>query len=444
MNADRLWSRLQALSTFTEPGRPWTRRAFSAEFAAGRAWLAQEFAAAGLEVRTDAGGNLVGRLPGSGSGLAPIVTGSHSDTVPSGGRFDGALGVVAGLEALQSLREAGVRPRHPLEVVDFLAEEPSDHGVSCIGSRAFGGALDADMLALRDPRGETVAESIRRAGGDPQAIDRACRGPGGTAAYVELHIEQGPVLEREGLDIGVVTHIVGIRRYAVTVHGRADHAGTTPMDVRQDALAGAARVVLEARRLADGLQGGDAYVVATVGRLEVHPNAANAVAGRVELTLEVRSDSAAVLERFAPQVLEACAEDFARLRVAHEARLLSRTEPVACDHTVMGAVEEAARALRLSWRRLPSGAGHDAMQVARTGPVGMVFVPCRGGRSHCPEEWLEKEQAAAGAAVLAHALLDLDRSLSPPAVLPPSPIPPARAAAPRAAAVAHPPVKELS
>lgn len=412
INSDRLWQRLLELSNFTDPALPWTRRAFSAEFQNARQWLWRAFEQAGLQVRLDGAGNLVGRREGCVAGLKPLVTGSHSDTVLAGGRFDGVLGVVAGLEVLQSLHEQGVVLRHPVELLDFLGEEPSDHGVSCIGSRAFGGHLDTAMLAQCDAEGESLAHALARAGGRPQALAEACRGPDSIAAFVELHIEQGPVLECEGMDIGVVTHIVGIRRFVITVIGRADHAGTTPMHVRQDALAGASVLVTAAQGLAteSGLPGG--YVVATVGRLALTPNAPNSVPGRVEMTLEVRSNDDAVLGDFMPRLMAQCSGALACLRVRIESVQLTATRPTACSVAVMRAIEKAADRLRLRHRRLPSGAGHDAVHVSATGPVGMVFVPCRGGRSHCPEEWLEPAQAAAGARVLAHTLVGLDRQLS--------------------------------
>ena len=228
LNAERLWSRVETLSRYTLPGQPWTRRAFSPLFDEARAWLRQEFQAAGLATRLDAGGNLVGARAGSDPARKPIVTGSHCDTVLSGGRYDGIIGVLAGIEVAHTLHEHGVALKHPFEVIDFLSEEPSDYGISCVGSRALSGKLDAAMLAARNPEGETLAQAIARVGGDPAALTAPLRPAGGTAAFVELHIEQGPVLEARGLPIGVVTNIVGIRRVQITVEGQPDHAGTTP------------------------------------------------------------------------------------------------------------------------------------------------------------------------------------------------------------------------
>ena len=232
-----------ALAAITDPEKPYTRRSFSPRFLEGRAWLRRRFEEAGLAVRLDAGGNLIGRLEGSLADAKPIVIGSHSDTVPSGGRFDGPAGIIAALEVVRALREQGYKPRHPIEVVDFLAEEPSEYGVSCVGSRAMAGALDDAMLEARNAAGETLAAAIARIGGDPGRLDEARRE--NIAGYLELHIEQGVVLENNGVDLGLVTAIVGIARVEIVFEGAADHAGTTPMALRRDAGLAAARLILD-------------------------------------------------------------------------------------------------------------------------------------------------------------------------------------------------------
>jgi len=411
LNAERLWSRVETLARFTLPDTPWTRRAFSPLFEQARAWLAREFADAGLQVRLDAGGNLVGRRAGRDPARKPIVTGSHCDTVMSGGRFDGIIGVLAGIEVARTLHEHGIELDHPFEVIDFLSEEPSDYGISCVGSRALCGQLDAAMLAARNPQGEALAEGLRRIGGDPAALSAPLRAAGDTAAFVELHIEQGPVLESRQLPIGVVTHIVGIRRVSIAVQGQPDHAGTTPMDIRRDALVGAARLIDAAYRQASRLSGNPDYVVATVGRIEVSPNAANAVPGTATLMLEVRSDSDAVLDSFPETLMAGLADDLAALRLTATATPVSRARPTACSPEVMHAIEAAAGRLGYASMRLPSGAGHDAVYMAPTGPIGMVFIPCLGGRSHCPEEWIEPAQLLDGTRVLYETVRELDRTL---------------------------------
>lgn len=413
LNAQRLWSRVEALSQFTDPEIPWTRRAFSQTFLQSREWLATQFEEAGLSVAVDAAGNLVGRREGRFRGREPIITGSHCDTVMEGGRFDGIIGVLAGIEVAHALRERDILLDHPFEVFDFLSEEPSDYGVSCVGSRGFAGELPRSMQAATNPAGETLADGIRRIGGDPSVLDRPLRGPGSTAAFVELHIEQGPVLELRGIPIGVVTDIVGIRRYKLKVEGQSDHAGTTPMSIRRDALVGAARIVDAVSRKATQMQDGSDYVVATVGYLTLNPNASNAVPGRVEMILEVRSDNNVVLESFADHLMAALHPAIEALGLSLEWSEVSRSTPTSCAPFVIELIEEAASALSYPSLRMPSGAGHDAAYISKTGPAGMIFIPCLNGRSHCPEEWIEPEQLLIGARVLYQTILHLDRRITP-------------------------------
>lgn len=410
INAGRLNARVERLSRFTRADVPWTRRAFSPLFEEARAWLRDEFRAAGLTVSQDAGGNLIGRREGSGRASKPIITGSHCDTVTGGGRFDGIIGVLAGIEVAHTLNEQGIVLAHPFEVIDFLSEEPSDYGISCVGSRAFSGVLDTGMLASTNAEGETLGDALRRIGGDPAALTQPLRAPDSTAAFVELHIEQGPVLEAKHVPIGVVTNIVGIRRVLITVSGQPDHAGTTPMDIRRDALVGAARIIDTTFRMASTMNGAPHYVVATIGRLAMTPNVPNAVPGHVELMLEVRSDSDAVLDRFPEELMARVTDDLAASRLSAAAAHVSRAKPTDCQPLVMDAVERAATALGYASMRLPSGAGHDAVYVAATGPIGMIFIPCLNGRSHCPEEWIEPQQLLDGTRVLYGTVLELDRS----------------------------------
>lgn len=411
IDAQRLWRRIEALSRITDSDHPWTRRSFSPLFKAGREWLAAEFRAAGLDAEIDAGGNLVGRLHGSEPMLKPIVVGSHSDTVPSGGRFDGMLGIVAALEVAQQLVEDGEQMRHTLEIYDFLAEEPSEFGLSCIGSRALAGALSDEMLALTRADGITLREALESVGGRPDALATVARRPGDIAAYVELHIEQGRVLESEGVDIGIVTNIVGIHRERISIIGRADHAGATPMHLRSDALVGAARLIDRVYTRAQELALGSEPFVATVGHIEVTPNAANAVPGRADLILEVRSGDEAAITAFGEVLVGELFPSLAELGLTVRSEPVSHVAPTPCAVYVRQTISEAATVLSLSTRELPSGAGHDGVFVARTGPIGMIFVPCRNGRSHAPDEWMEPHQAEAGARVLAETVRRLDRAL---------------------------------
>ena len=412
INIDRLSARIEAISRFTLPDVPWTRRAFTPLFLEARTWLKEEFARAGLVVTQDAALNLIGRREGTKIRAKPLIIGSHCDTVVGGGRFDGILGVLAGLEVAQTLHEQKVQLAHPFELIDFLSEEPSDYGISCVGSRAFSGVLKADMLASCNAEGETLAEAIRRCGGNPEVLTQPLRAPGSSAAYLELHIEQGPVLETRQIPIGVVTDIVGIRRVMITLEGRADHAGTTPMDLRHDALVGAARVIDACYRLASEMNGNPHYVVATIGRIAVTPNAANAVPGKAELTLEVRSNDAAVLAYFPETLVGRVTDSLPGLGVTLSYKALSNALPTPCSPVVMQAIESAADALGYAKLNMTSGAGHDAVYVAPTGPIGMIFIPCRGGRSHCPEEWSDPQAVLDGTRVLYQALLGLDKTLA--------------------------------
>jgi N-carbamoyl-L-amino-acid hydrolase len=392
LDADRLWADVMALAEITDPSRPYTRRSFTPLFLKA--------------------GNLIGRLEGSNPALGVIAIGSHSDTVPAGGRFDGIAGVATGLEIVRALRDAGVQLQHTVEIIDFLAEEPSEYGLSCVGSRGLTGLLDDRMLDLTEPGGEKLRDALRRVGGDPDQLEQAKRDD--ICAFLELHIEQGIVLESQSLDVGVVTSIVGIRRIEVVFQGEADHAGTTPMALRHDALVAAAYTVASVRRLAEQLAAeGSDYFVATVGILTVDPSASNIVPGRCRLIIDARTTDPALTRRFT-EIIDR--ESLAHADAVHVARasftILSDGAPVVCDATLRSALHQGARELGLADTALPSGAGHDAAFMSRICPSAMVFVPCRGGKSHAPEEWADREAIAAGAAVIYQAVRDLDRSLT--------------------------------
>ena len=413
VNAERLWRRVEELGAITDQSKPYTRRPFSALHQQGREWLHGQFQEAGLTVSVDAGGNLIGRRPGEDGSLPRLGSGSHSDTVPAGGRFDGIAGVLTALEVAHAYQDQGVRLRRDFDVIDFLSEEPSDYGLSRVGSRALTGDLSAAMLAYESPAGSTLgstlAEGIAALGGDPAALDRPLLKKGDFAAFVELHIEQGPVLEKESLSIGVVTDIVGITRVDLSFSGQADHAGTTPMDIRRDALVAASRTVSaadeEARKWLDKRE----YVVATVGKLDVEPNGSNVVPGRVDLTLEVRSSSDAVAQSIVEHLCETGQAAADRLGVAFASVPVSFSPAAVCDAGVQKTIEAACRQASTSYKFMASGAGHDAACMSKICPAGMIFIPCLDGRSHCPEEWATKEQLAVGAQTLHDTIKLLDR-----------------------------------
>lgn len=403
---DRLQADLDALAEFHEPsGGPWTRRVFSDAYLSSRAWLTGRMRDAGLNVTRDAAGNLIGVLAGASPAL---VTGSHTDTVADGGRFDGPLGVLAAIEVARCIREGGLELRHELRVVDFLGEEPNEFGMSCVGSRAVAGNLTREHLALHDASGRTLADAIATAGGDPACTDEVAWHSGDVLASVELHIEQGPVLEAAGIPVGIVSGIAGIERLQLTFEGEAGHAGTTPMKARHDALAAAAEAVLAVERIASSGDG-----VGTVGRIDARPGALNVIPGHVDLWAELRHTSGEWLDESRGAVEAGVEAIGARRGVRTTVNALSRTDPVLCSDEVRAAMGEALHRLRLQSLSLPSAAGHDTVQMARLGPVGMLFVPSVGGRSHCPEELTLPEHLEAGTSALLATLLMLDkRSIS--------------------------------
>jgi N-carbamoyl-L-amino-acid hydrolase len=409
--ADRLQADVEALARMTRPDVPYTRRAFSDEDRAARAWVAGEMRAAGLTVTVDAAANVIGRRPGREDGPS-IMTGSHLDTVQAGGRFDGIAGVLAGIEVARCLHAAGHRLARPLEVVNFTCEEPSEFGLSTIGSRAMSGRIGPDAVAaLRDARGQSLGDAIDTVGGRAARLGEARREPGSIARYLELHIEQSASLARAGLPLGVVTAIAAPSRFRVTIRGRQDHAGGTPMAVRKDALVPAAELVVLVERLAREAGRG---MVGTVGALTVHPNMVNIVPGEVELLADFRGIHpgaiAQTLARF-----EAGAAEVARERqVAIDVAPIVREEPLHIDAEMIQHAAAAAESVRVPFARLTSGASHDANHIARLCPIGMLFVACRDGRSHCPEEWAEPDDLAAGARVLLELVLRLDEALAGP------------------------------
>jgi beta-ureidopropionase / N-carbamoyl-L-amino-acid hydrolase len=411
LDADRLWSDVMALAEITDPKNPYTRRSFTPLFLQGRAWLADRFRDAGLAVRVDQAGNLIGRVVGRNSSFGVIAIGSHSDTVPSGGRFDGIAGLIAGLEVARTLRETGTQLLHTLEVIDFLAEEPSDFGLSCVGSRGMSGALQPAMLAMKGPGNEALGEALRRVGGDPDRIEAARRR--NVVAFLELHIEQGKVLESRALDVGIVTSIVGIRRIEITFEGAADHAGTTPMTLRHDALAAAAHTVVTVRNLAERFSAaGTDYFVATVGILDVAPGASNVVPGRCRLVIDIRTTNLALTERFLAEIERESAEHAAAASVVRRPLVtLSDGPPAACDPALRKLLRSAADGLGLKATDIASGAGHDTAFITRICPAAMIFVPCRDGKSHTPEEWADRDAIAAGANVILQTVKALDQSL---------------------------------
>ena len=409
VDAGRIADLIKGLARITEPDRPYTRRAFTPLFLEGRAFLEQRFKAAGLETRIDAAGNLIGRRKGRKPGLGTIMLGSHSDTVPEGGRFDGIAGVAAALEVAQSLGDAGIRLDHDLEVVDFLAEEVSIFGVSCIGSRGLAGLIPDGWLSRT--QGElTLRQGMVDAGGDPSRLAQQKRSD--IRAFLELHIEQGPVLEAERCDIGIVTAIAGITRIEILFEGQADHAGTTPMGRRVDALNAAARLVLAVERLGTEYSQGEGHFTATVGEFSIEPNAANVVPSRARLLIDARAELRPDMERFIAEIEAIAAGIESETGVAIASfKLVSDNFPTPADPLVMRNLEAACDRVGASHRPMASGAGHDTAWLARISKAAMIFIACNDGRSHTADEWAENDDIALGAATLFEAVKQLDVDL---------------------------------
>jgi N-carbamoyl-L-amino-acid hydrolase len=401
---DRLLGQLKELAQFGSNANGGVSRvAYGPADLRARTWVTGLMREAGLTVRVDVAGNLIGRREGQSRGLSPLLFGSHIDSVPDGGNYDGTVGSLSAIEAARVFRERNITTRHPLEVIVFQNEEGG-----LVGSRALSGELLPEHLTRVSASGKTLREGIAAIGGNPDELGRAQRAPGSTAAYLELHIEQGSTLEREARDIGIVTGIVGIGWWDVTVTGFSNHAGTTPMGQRQDALLAAARFIQAVNRIVTAEPGRQ---VGTVGRIEAIPGAPNVIPGEVRLSLEIRDLDAAkiatLFERMrneAQSIAEASGTRFAF------APSFDST-PAPTDGRARGAIATAAADLGLTTMELPSGAGHDAQSIARFAPIGMLFVPSVGGISHSPKEFTRPEDVVNGANVLANAVMALDRAL---------------------------------
>lgn len=408
-STQRLQHDIETMATFIDASQEgWTRRAFSASYAQGRTWLKTQMLELGMEVSYDAAANLIGVIKGECPKLPSIMVGSHTDTVAGGGRFDGIIGVLAGLEIVRIFKETGTVLQHTLEVVDFTAEEPTEFGVSTVGSRGMINGLTREMLERKAGDGYSLQEQLKIAGGEPQQLALQARKTGDIALYLELHIEQGPILEETSNQLGIVTGIVGIHRYCVTVDGTTNHAGTTPMNGRYDALTAACQMIVGLETICK--KDYNQSVVGTVGKLHVVPNAANVIPGRVIFELEVRCIKVSVLEEILVQFRQVITE-FSRSRsVAVRIENLSKSAGIKMEKKIIEVIQQACTSLGNS-KRISSGAGHDANHLALIAPIGMIFIPSVAGRSHCPEEWSSYENVALGTKALVHSITAFDKIL---------------------------------
>ena len=401
VNQQRIERRIQELSEF---GRDATgkgyRVAYSKGDVAARVWLIDLMEKAGLAVSIDYAGNLIGKRNGKNDALKPIAFGSHIDMVPDGGNYDGCVGSIAALEIMEVLKEGEVVTEHPLEMIIFSNEEGA-----VFGSRAMVQAIDPDVLASISHSGLSIEEGIKMIGGN--AADSELRKPGSLAAFLELHIEQGQVLDQENIQIGVVEGIVGFRLWEIEIEGSANHAGTTPMHLRRDALVAASKLIVMINELTTKMEGDQ---VATVGQISITPGAGNVIPGKATLSLEIRDLSIAKIETLIAEIKRGGLE----IEKSTQTNITFRkrdffSDPALMDEQIQTSIAESAKSLGLSYKNMPSGAGHDTQEMANIAPVGMIFVPSVNGISHSPKEFTKAADMANGANVLLQTILALDK-----------------------------------
>ncbi|HKP86544.1 MAG TPA: Zn-dependent hydrolase [Blastocatellia bacterium] len=401
VNGARINSHLSALGEFGKnPQGGVSRVAYSEADRQGRDYAIRLMREAGLDASVDVAGNIVGRRGGSDPKLPPLVMGSHIDSVPEGGNYDGDVGSLSAIEVAQTLAENRITTRHPLEVLIFQNEEGGT-----IGSHALCCELSEKQLAQVTRSGKSIREGIKFIGGDPEKLATARRKQGDIAAYLELHIEQGGVLDAEKINIGVVEGIVGIRQWDVTIEGFANHAGTTPMNQRRDAMLSAAKFIEAVNRIVTSIPGRQ---VGTVGRIQALPGAYNVIPGKAVVGLELRDLDANKIQLMFEKIRAEASQIAEAGGMKFDFAEVNQITPALTDERIRKVIADSAKELGLTTKQLPSGAGHDAQEMARLGPVGMIFIPSVGGISHSPREFSRPEEITNGANVLLQALLKLD------------------------------------
>ena len=406
IDQDRLWSELETLAAISEAPAPVvTRVVFTRADLEGRAFVKRLCTEAGLPIREDAVGNTFARWTGSELELAPVATGSHIDAIPNAGRFDGTVGVLGSLEAIRALQQSGFRPRRSIELITFTAEEPTRFGIGCLGSRFMAGLLDDTAGASLKDRDGVSLDQARAAAGFSGALSSVRLEPGRYSAFVELHIEQGPLLERNRNDIGVVTAIAAPASLRIFIEGEGGHAGAVLMPDRRDAFLAAAEIALAVESAAKST--GAIDTVATVGVCEVFPGAINSIPSRVKIEADIRDIDGSRRDAVVQQIHSDVAAIAVRRHVTVKTEVLNADPPAQCDPMVVRTLIDAACARELRHELLISRAYHDALFMARAAPTAMLFIPCRGGVSHRPDEYSSPEAIARGALVLAEALARL-------------------------------------
>jgi allantoate deiminase len=396
LDPGRIMERCEALARHSELPGGLTRVFLSPEQRAATDKVLGWMREAGMQAKLDAIGNAAGRYEGERPGLPCLMLGSHLDTVRDAGKYDGMLGVISAIECVSFLHSRSKRLPFAIEVVGFGDEEGVRFGTTLLGSRAVAGIFDSQVLKAKDPQGKTMADALREFGLDPDGIPRLARKKGQVLAYAELHIEQGPVLEAEGLAVGVVTAINGFSRLRVTLRGTAGHAGTVPMKLRRDALAATAECVLAVERIARG----HPELVGTVGRLEAKPGAINVIPGEVMFTVDVRAPQDALRNDAVSQISSEIRRIAKGRQLECSIETLQEFGVTACAPRLMEQMDRAVASQGFKVRRLPSGAGHDGMALGAIADICMLFVRCKGGISHSPLESITQDDAAAGVRVL--------------------------------------------
>jgi ureidoglycolate amidohydrolase len=402
----RLLTEIEELASISDAEPPAvTRIVFTPIDLKARSWLAARCEEARLTVRQDAIGNTFARWSGSDPAAPAVGTGSHVDAIPNAGKYDGVVGVLGGLEAIRALQASGFRPRNSIELLVFTSEEPTRFGIGCLGSRMLCGSLSPDAVRkLKDNDGASL-EEVRRSAGFHGELEEVSLTPGYYRAFVELHIEQGPLLERQQIPLGVVTNIAAPASFRVTLEGAGGHAGGVLMPDRRDALCAAAELILAVEEAAK--TSGAADTVATVGICEVFPGAVNSIPSRVRLSIDIRDTNAERRDRAMQKIENAGQAISSRREVAMHTEMLNSDAPAICGEAVVTAISRACEKHGLKYLAMPSRAYHDSLFMSRIAPTGMLFIPCRGGYSHRPDEYASPEDIARGTLVLAETLATL-------------------------------------